>query len=59
MGLICEGEVRSLLIAPCEHRMHPYLEVKRNEREYERLEILHKVIEHTQSFRICRLCHVY
>lgn len=32
--------------------------MKRNKREHECLEILHEVIEHTQSFRVCRFGHI-
>lgn len=39
-------------------RTKPYLEVKRNEGEYKSLEVLHEIVEHTQTFRICGLSHV-
>ena len=35
-----------------------YLEVKRNEREYEAFQILYKIIEDSQAFRILTFLHV-
>jgi hypothetical protein len=36
-----------------------YFEVEGNEREYQRLEILHKVVEHAKTFWVLGFSHIY
>ena len=41
------------------NKCYSHLEVKGNEGENERLQILHQVVEDPQPLRICRVSHVH